>query len=103
MTYTDLSSINQTIEGFLQYPALVDKLFYVYILTAFFMIIALASFFEERRLYGKGNMLSSFAISSIGTIIISVFMLSLGLFTLTYEIMILTICLFLIVLWILKK
>ncbi len=70
--FIGLEDINVTdISQILSYPLTGDYYFWAKILFAIFVIISLGSFFEERKRLGKGNMLSSFAVGSIVTIVLS--------------------------------
>ncbi len=72
MAFTKLEDLNTTgIEDILSYPLTGDFWFWGKILLAIFTIITLFTFFEERERLGKGNLLSSFAIASLVTIILS--------------------------------
>ncbi len=72
MAFQTLEGANATsIEGILSFPLTGDFWFWGEILLAIFVIITLFTFFEERARLGRGNLLSSFAIASLITIILS--------------------------------
>ncbi len=72
MAFTKLEDLNKTnIEDILSYPLTGDFWFWGEILLAIFIIITLFTFFEERERLGKGNLLSSLAIASVVTIVLS--------------------------------
>ncbi len=72
MPFQTLEGTNATsIEEILSFPLTGDFWFWGAILLAIFAIITLSTFFEERDRLGKGNFLSSLAVASVITIILS--------------------------------
>jgi len=70
--FIGLEDINITdVSQILAYPLTGDYFFWAKLLFAIFVIISLGTFFEEKKRLGKGNMLSSLAIGSIATIVLS--------------------------------
>lgn len=77
MAYTTIDQTNVTgIEGLFTYVAQVVPIFIPLLLFAVFMITMLGSFFSQKRLEGKSDFLSSFAVAAWFTTIIA-FVLSL--------------------------
>lgn len=72
---------DQGIQGLMTYPLSCDGFFYAKILFAIWTILGLGTFFEERLRKGEGNILSSFAISSLAIIVIATVGSMLGLVT----------------------
>ncbi len=73
MTYTGLESLNDTsVAGIMSFPLSGDYYFYAKILFGIWLIIALGFFFEEKKRLGRGNMLSSLAVSSLAVIVLAV-------------------------------
>ncbi len=72
MTFTKLEDLNITgIEDVLSFPLTGDFWFWGKILLAIFTIITFFTFFEERERLGRGNLLSSLAVASLITIVLS--------------------------------
>ena len=73
MSYLGLESLNDTsVAGIMSFPLSGDYYFYAKILFGIWLIIGLGFFFEEKKRLGKGNMLSSLAVSSLATIVLAV-------------------------------
>lgn len=65
---------NITVDGpedILTYPLTGDFYFWAKILFGIWVVLGLSTFFEERLRLGKGNFLSSFAVSSIAVIVLA--------------------------------
>lgn len=65
---------NITVDGpedILTYPLTGDFYFWAKILFAIWIVLGLTTFFEERLRLGKGNFLSSFAVSSLAVIVLA--------------------------------
>ena len=72
LVYQGLENI--TVDGpedFLTYPLIADPYFWGKIFFGIWVVLGLSTFFEEQARLGKGNLLSSFAVSSIAVIILS--------------------------------
>lgn len=73
MSYIGLESLNDTsVAGIMSFPLTGDYYFYAKILFGIWLIIGLGFFFEEKKRLGKGNMLSSLAVSSLAIIVLAV-------------------------------
>jgi putative exporter of polyketide antibiotics len=84
-------------------PNMDFPIFFPMILFAIFMILGLSTFFKQRAEEGKGDILSSLAVSGFGTIVISLAMRLLGMISKTTMITSFAICLVFIVLYLLTK
>lgn len=72
MTYTGLENLTDTsFKAMLQFPSIDTPLFYPIILFALFMITTISSYFFERDRVGKGNFLSSLAVSSLTILVLA--------------------------------
>lgn len=74
MAFTRLEEINNgslTLTQLLSYPATGFTYFWGAIFFAIWIILASITFFEERFRLGKGNLLSSLAISSFAVMVLS--------------------------------
>lgn len=74
VTFPDFSSIaddNATIGNFMSLPNNSYPFFWAWILGGLWIIIALTLYFKEKEKIGRGNLLSSMAISSFAIIILS--------------------------------
>lgn len=70
--YTTLDQLNDTgIQAIMNYPSSGDPFFWGKIMFGIFAILTLVTFFEERRRLGRGNLLSSLAIASVSTMVIT--------------------------------
>lgn len=73
VTYPDLSSLNNGsgIAGFMALPNASYPFFWAWILGGLWFIIVLTMYFKETEKFGKSNILSSMAVSSLAIIILS--------------------------------
>ena len=79
MTYETISEFNQTgIEGIFNYVAEVVPIFFPMVLFAIFVIIMMGTYFSQKRLGGRSNFISSFAVAGIITSIVSFVMSIVG-------------------------
>jgi len=73
MTYTTLESLNDTsLRGLLSFPTLDMTFFYAILLWTIGLILAISSYFFEKDRTGKGNFISSLAVSSFIMVVLSV-------------------------------
>lgn len=84
-------------------PNMDFPIFYPLILFAIFLILGLSTFFKQKSEEGRGDILSSFAVSGFATIVISLAMRLLGMITNTVMISVFAVCLVFIVLFLLTK
>jgi len=78
MAFTELNNITKTgLEGIMSFPSLDTPLFYPMFLFTVFTVFTMITFFRELEREGKGNILSSLAISGYVTIAVAV-VLNLG-------------------------
>ena len=64
MTYSTLENVTDLdLKGFLQFPSTDTIIFWPLILFAIFIVFTLSTFFREVRREGRGNILSSLAVS----------------------------------------
>lgn len=75
MTWTTLDQLNDTsVEGVLSYPSLDFPIFWPLIQLVIFIVLAMISYFAEKDRVGRGNFLSSLAVSSFVSLILAVLM-----------------------------
>jgi len=75
MTYKTFQEYNQTdLAGLFTYPAEIVPAFIPLVLFALFIVTLLSTYFSQRRLTGRGDLFSSFAVASYFTAIIAVVM-----------------------------
>jgi len=75
MTYETFTEFNASgVEGLLTYPAQIVPIFIPVLLAVFFLIIALASYFSQKRLGGSASFVSSFAVASYVTTVLAIAM-----------------------------
>ena len=73
MAFTGIESASvSTLECLIAYPLTGYYYFYAWILFAIWSVIGFSLYFAERLRQGKANFLSSFAVSSVSTILIAV-------------------------------
>ncbi len=74
MAFPGLEDMNLSdggIETIMTFPLSGDPYFWGKILFGLWLIIGFSFFFEEKKRLGKGNILSAFAVSSIGIIVLA--------------------------------
>lgn len=105
ISYPDLSNLSNTtgIEGLLQLPNASYPFFWAIIIAGIWVILTFTMYFKEKAIQGRGNMLSSAAVSSLAAIMLSTLGSLLGIVTLTSQLPILIFGIVVIVLWIFSK
>jgi putative exporter of polyketide antibiotics len=100
--YPNLSSLNSNsgIGGLLAFPNAIDPLFWTVILTGIFSVLTLTMYFREKSLTGRGNLLSSAAVSSLACIMLAVLGSLLEIFTVETLVPIAVFGILIIVVWI---
>ena len=103
--YPDLSSLSNTsgISGLIAVPSASFPWFWTTILIGIFFIITWASYFNEKALKGRGNILSSMAISSLACIIGATLGSLVGMFTVQTLVPIVVFGVLIIGIWILSS
>lgn len=81
--YPDLSNLSNTsgIEGLMSLPNASYPWFWTTILAGIWIIISLTTYFREKSLNGRGNLLSSMAVSALACIILATVGSLFGMFT----------------------
>jgi len=75
MAYLTFQQYNQTgIAGLLTYPSEVVPQFVPLVLIALFSIVLLSTYFGQKRIVGRGDLISSFAVAGFFTAVISITM-----------------------------
>lgn len=75
MTYKTFQQYNQTdLAGLFTYPAEVVPVFAPLLLFALFMIALLGTYYSQKRLTGRGDFFSSFAVAGYFTAVIAIVM-----------------------------
>lgn len=99
--FPDLSNLtgNPTIGDFMAFPNSSYPFFWAWIFAGLWIIIALASYFAEKAKVGRGNFLSSMAISSFAIILLATIGTVVGFVTLEIMIPLLVICVSIIGIW----
>ena len=103
--YPDLSSIsnNSNIGSFLSLPNSSYPFFWTWLIFGIFVILTLSLYFKEKAKIGKGNLLSSAAVSSLAIVILATLGSLIGLFTIKTLIPIIVMSLVIIIVWIFSK
>lgn len=72
MTYTGLENLTNTdLVDLLKFPSIDTSIFYPLIMFGLFIIFSMASYFSEKERTGKGNILSSSAVSGLVMIVLA--------------------------------
>lgn len=102
--YPNISSLNNNsgISGLLALPNASFPLFWTTIIGGIFIILTFTMYFSEKSLKGRGNMLSSMAVSSLACIFLAGLGSLFGIFTVTTFIPILVFGIMIIVVWIIS-
>lgn len=94
MSYQTIDNIsNANIGEILSFPSVNTPTFFPLILVAIFVVITMVSFFREIKREGRGNLMSSLAVSGFITTVIALSMSLLGLIQREVVVMILVISL----------
>lgn len=102
--YPNLSSLNDNagIGGLLALPNASYPWFWTTIIGGIFIILSLTLYYSEKSLKGRGNFLSSMAVSSLACIIISVLGSLFGIFTVETLVPVLVFGIMIIAVWIIS-
>ncbi|MFA6190644.1 MAG: hypothetical protein WC711_04030 [Candidatus Staskawiczbacteria bacterium] len=95
-TITDVSSL-------LAYPSSVDTNFWAWVMFAIFMIISLTFYFRDKALLGEGNFLSSGAVGSLITLLLSIPLTLMGVIDNSLFVKMLVLGVIVIAIWFFKK
>lgn len=100
--YPNLTSIqnDSNIATLLALPNASNPFFWTVILGGVFIILSLTMYFREKSLTGRGNLLSSSAVSALACIVIAVFGSLINIFTVETLVPVLVFGLVIIVSWI---
>ncbi len=101
VNYPDLGNLseNATIGDLMAFPNSAYPYFWVWLIGAIWLILALTMYFSEKERIGKTSFLSSLAVSSFACIILSGIGTLFGIFSLENMIYILVFGLLIIVVW----
>lgn len=97
-TLTDTSLV-----GILQYPASCVHYFYAYILVALWLILTITFFRRDQDKIGKGDIISSMAVSSIAIFFLTTIATGLGIITSDIFIEMMVAMSILVVIWLLRR
>jgi len=95
--------IDNSITGILAFPTSCDYYFYAKIMGAFFIILSLILYNNDKSRYLKSDLISSMGVSAIATIFISLIGTLINVIQSDIFILIFVIGMIFIVLWLLKK
>lgn len=98
--YSNMTEIGM--KEFMQFPTTCDYYFYLKIFIGLFIIFAGTLYFNERKRLGRGELLSSMAISSLGIILLSLIGTVIGFVQTDIFIIILVAGLSFIIIWFFK-
>lgn len=94
---------DNTILGILQFPTSCDYYFYFKIMAAFFIIIAMLLYNQDRDKFLKSDMISALGVSGIATIFVSLLGTLIKIIQQDVFIEILVICSMFIIFWLVKR
>ena len=100
--YPDLSSLNNGsgIGGLLALPNASYPFFWTLVLGGIFIILALAMYFREKSINGRGNLLSAAAVSSLACIVLATLGSLMEIFTVETLVPVVVFGVLIIVVWI---
>lgn len=103
--FHDLSSLpsNHTIGDILSLPNNSYPYFWIWILGGIWMIISMSLYFKEKERLGKGNLISSMAVSCFAILVLSLIGTLVGFVSLEIMVYVLVFCVMIIAIWFFSK
>lgn len=84
MVYQDLTNMTSNdLNGILSFPNLDTPVFYPLFMTVIFLILTYSTYSSEKQRTGRGNFLSSLAVSGLVTIVIATLLSAMSLISTT--------------------
>lgn len=104
VNYPDLSNVTNSsgVEGLIALPNASYPFFWTLILAGIWVIVSGTLYFTEKNLNGRGNLLSSMAVASLGCILLAILGSLIGMFTLTTLVPVMVFGLVIIAVWIIS-